>query len=146
MDIKNTVMVFNTCTSQYEEVLVSEEVYNEYRRGEWRIQKNDAKHRANETPFSALVGGKDGAYENFREFVDTVNVPDELVLQSVFLDSLRQVIAGLDPAEQMLIHALFFKGDSEQKYAVKVGVTQQAISKQKRRVIEKLKKQLVSWL
>lgn len=143
MNKQNTVMVFNTCTSQYEEVLVSEEVYNEYRRGEWRIQKNDAKHRANETPFSALVGGKDGAYENFREFVDTANVPEKLVLQSMLLNSLRHAITGLDPAEQKLIEALFFKGDSEQKYAVKVGVTQQAISKQKRRIIEKLKKQLV---
>ena len=141
-----TVMVFNTCTSQYEEVSVTKEIYDEYRRGEWRIHKNDAKHRANETPFSALIGGENGAYENFQELVDTDNVPDKLVLQSMLLDSLRYAIAGLDQEEQMLLEGLFFNGDSEQKYAVKVGMTQQAISKQKRRIIEKLKKQLVFWL
>lgn len=36
-----TLTVFNTCTSQYEKVEATKEVYNEFRRGEWRIEKND---------------------------------------------------------------------------------------------------------
>ena len=43
-----TLTVFNTCTSQYEKVETTKEIYNEFRRGEWRIEKNDDKHRANE--------------------------------------------------------------------------------------------------
>lgn len=34
-----TLTVFNTCTSQYEDIEVTKEVYNEFRRGEWRIEK-----------------------------------------------------------------------------------------------------------
>ena len=64
-----TLTVFNTCTSQYEKVEATKEVYNEFRRGEWRIEKNDDKHRANETLFSELIGGNDGAFENFRECI-----------------------------------------------------------------------------
>ena len=63
------VTVWNTVTYRYEETAVTQEVYDEYRRGEWRIGKNDDKHCANETPFSALIGGEDGNYENFREFI-----------------------------------------------------------------------------
>lgn len=36
-----TLTVFNTCTSQYEDIEVTKEVYNEFRRREWRIEKND---------------------------------------------------------------------------------------------------------
>ena len=57
-----TLTVFNTCTSQYEDIEVTKEVYNEFRRGEWRIEKNDDKHRANETPFSELIGGDENYY------------------------------------------------------------------------------------
>lgn len=71
-----TLTVFNTCTSQCEDVEVTKEVYNEFRRGEWRIDKNDDKHRANETPFSELIGGDDGAFENFSEFIDNSQNPE----------------------------------------------------------------------
>lgn len=107
MDKQNTVVVFNTCTAQYEEISVSLEVYKEYRRSEWRIQKSDAKHRANETPFSALLGGADNACENFHEFSDTANVPDQLVSQTMLRDALHQAIGALNQAEQALIQALF---------------------------------------
>lgn len=146
MDKQYTVVVFNTCTAQYEEISVSLEVYKEYRRSEWRIQKSDAKHRFHETPFSALLGGEDNACENFHEFIDMANVPDKQVSRTMLRDALHQAIDALNPAEQALIRALFFAGDCEQTYARKCGISQQAVSKQKRRVMEKLKKYLVSWL
>lgn len=71
-----TLTVFNTCTSQYEDVEVTKEVYNEFRRGEWRIEKNDDKHRANETPFSELIGGDDGAFENSQNSLTKVRIPN----------------------------------------------------------------------
>lgn len=75
-----TVLAFNTCTSQYEKTEVTKEVYDEYRRGAWRIGKNNSKYSAYETPFSALVGGEDEAYENFHEFIDTEHTPENAVL------------------------------------------------------------------
>lgn len=70
------VCVFNTITSSYENIQVTQATYNEYRRGEWRINKNDDKHKANEIPFSALVGGEEGSFENFSEFADYENTPE----------------------------------------------------------------------
>ena len=77
-----TLTVFNTCTSQYEKVEATKEVYNEFRRGEWRIEKNDDKHRANETLFSELIGGNDGAFENFREFIDNSLNPESIFAEN----------------------------------------------------------------
>lgn len=82
MENIKTLTVFNTCTSKHEVVEVSQEVYDEFRRGEWRISKNDDKHNANETPFSALVGGGENAFENFDEFVDPEKLPDNEVLRN----------------------------------------------------------------
>lgn len=72
----NSLTVFNPMTGLYEDVEVTKEVYDEYRRGEWRISKNDDRHSANETPFSALVGGDEGSFENFHEFVDLEHNPE----------------------------------------------------------------------
>ena len=48
------ITVFNTITSQYEEIEVAEDVYNEFRRGIWRIAKNEDKHAAHEIPFKCV--------------------------------------------------------------------------------------------
>ena len=55
-----TLLVWNTVISQYEETAVSKEVYDEYRRSEWRISKNNDKHAAYDTPLPARLGGDDG--------------------------------------------------------------------------------------
>ena len=74
-----TLLVWNTVISQYEETAVSKEVYDEYRRSEWRISKNNDKHSAHETPFSALIGGDDGKVENFHEFLSDEEGPEKLI-------------------------------------------------------------------
>ena len=38
---KFTLIVFNTCTQEYEEVIVTEEVYRAYCRTRWNIKDND---------------------------------------------------------------------------------------------------------
>ena len=38
---KFTLIVFNTCTQEYEEVIVTEEVYRTYCRTRWNIKDND---------------------------------------------------------------------------------------------------------
>lgn len=101
------VLVLNTTTELYEEVSVTEDVYNEFRRGEWRISKNDDKHKANETPFSTLIGGEDNAYENFDEFIDTNNTPEKAMLKELELESLKHALSDLNKAEQALVQALF---------------------------------------
>lgn len=133
------INVFDTTTGQEKIVHVCKEVYDEFRRGEWRIQKNDSKHKINETEFSALLGGEDGAYENFHEFIDFDSDPSELLLKSMMIEKLHSALELLNKADRELIDALFFQEMTERTYAEKKGVYRNAIHKRKQRILENLK-------
>ena len=75
------VFAFNTLTGRFEKTAVSKEVYLAYRRTAWNIRANNKSFYAHEIQFSVLIGGDDGAYENFREFIDTENAPDTVALK-----------------------------------------------------------------
>lgn len=137
------INVYDTTTGKERIVHVCKEVYDEFRRGEWRIDKNDGKHTANETQFSALHGGEDGAYENFHEFVDYDSNPEDLLLRSLMIEKLYSAIAHLEKADREIIEALYFQELSERKLADKNSVSCVAIHKRKKRILEKLKKLLV---
>lgn len=80
---KYTLIVFNTCTQKYEEVTVTEEVYRAYCRTGWNIKDNDQSFFDHEIQLSGMIGSQDGAYENFREFVDTVNTPENIIFDQM---------------------------------------------------------------
>lgn len=133
-----TLSVYNTTTGLYEEVTVTKEVYQEYRRGEWRICKNEDKHRANEISFSALIGGEDTEFERFREFADTEQSPEIIIMKKALRSELHQAIDSLDESDRSLIRAIFYEGKSEQEIAERSGITQQTISKRKSKILNKL--------
>ena len=137
-----TLTVFNTCTSQYEKVEATKEVYNEFRRGEWRIEKNDDKHCANETLFSELIGGNDGAFENFREFIDNSLNPESIFAENAPIKALYSAIRMLSDLDKQLLQALFFDGMTEREYAERAGVFRNAVHKRKARILAKLKKSM----
>lgn len=137
------INVLDTTTGKERIIQVSKEVYDEFRRGEWRIKKNDGKHKANETEFSALLGGDDGAYENFHEFVDYESNPENCIFKSLMIEKLYSALEHLEKAERELIEALFFEEMSEREYAKKKGVYCNAIHKKKQRILEKIKKFLI---
>ena len=137
------INIFDTTTEKEKVIYVSKEVYDEFRRGEWRIEKNDSKHTANETQFSALLGGEDGAYENFHEFVDNEANPEKLVFRSIMIEKLYHALDHLEKADRELIEALYFQELTEKKLAHNLLVSQQAVHRRKMRILEKLKKFLV---
>ena len=137
------INIFDTTTEKEKVIYVSKEVYDEFRRGEWRIEKNDSKHTANETQFSALLGGADGAYENFHEFVDNEANPEKLVFRSIMIEKLYHALDHLEKADRELIEALYFQELTEKKLAHNLLVSQQAVHRRKMRILEKLKKFLV---
>ena len=137
---KYTLIVFNTCTREYEEVTVTEEVYHAYCRTRWNIKDNDESFFDNEIQMSGMIGSQDGAYENFREFIDTINVPDDIVFEQVEKEALYQAISVLPAADRDLVRALFFKGQSELEYAKELGISQPAVHKRKVRILKHLKK------
>lgn len=113
---KFTLIVFNTCTQEYEEVIVTEEVYRTYCRTRWNIKDNDQSFFDHEIQTSGMIGSQDGAYENFREFIDAINTPEHIILEQIKKEALYQAISALPAADQALVQGLFFKGQSELDY------------------------------
>ena len=139
---KFTLIVFNTCTREYEEVMVTEEVYRTYCRTRWNIKDNDQSFFDHEIQTSGMIGSQDGAYENFREFIDAINTPEHIILEQIKKEALYQAISALPAADQALVQGLFFKGQSELDYAREIGVSQPAVHKRKVRILKSLKKLL----
>ena len=65
---KSTVRIYDTISKEYVDIEVSEEVYTYYNRSQWNMDDNDDSFYKHEIQFSALIGGNDGTFENFREF------------------------------------------------------------------------------
>ena len=76
---------------------------------------------------SGMIGSQDGAYENFREFIDAINTPEHIILEQIKKEALYQAISALPAADQALVQGLFFKGQSELDYAREIGVSQPAV-------------------
>lgn len=100
---KFTLIVFNTCTQEYEEVIVTEEVYRAYCRTRWNIKDNDQSFFDHEIQTSGMIGSQDGAYENFREFIDAINTPEHIILEQIKKEALYQAISALPAADQALV-------------------------------------------
>lgn len=131
---------YNTLTGEYEDVEVNEAIYNCYRRSTWNIEKNDAKHSVNAIPFSALIGGEDGAYENFHEFISNADMTPNAVMDSIYRESLYKAMDLLTEKEAELITALFFDRKSEREYAKETGIPPMTVHDRKVRILRKLKK------
>ena len=114
--------VFNTGTQKYEKVSVIKEVYHAYMRTGWNIKGNNESYYAHEIQLSSLIGGEDGAYENFQEFLDDNENPEKLHERQEQIEALHTALATLTAADQQLVRALFFDGQSEREYADHIGV------------------------
>ena len=137
---KFTLTVYTTVTRRNEEVEVTREVYHAYRRTGWNIEDNDASFFEHEIQMSGLIGGEDGAYENFREFIDTENIPDNTVLKETEIEALQRAVSALPDADKALIKALFYDGLTEREYAKETGIPQKTINNRKMVILRKLRK------
>ncbi|MBQ3177469.1 MAG: sigma-70 family RNA polymerase sigma factor [Clostridia bacterium] len=134
-----TLKVYNTLTKQYEEVVVTKKVYDTYRQTEWNIKDNDESFYDHEIQISGLIGGEDDAYENFREFIDDVNIPEYIFMTREGMMEVRKAVCVLPMQERNLIIALYYERLTENEYADKIGVSQQYVSKSKKKILKKLK-------
>ena len=64
------------------------------------------------------------------------------IRDSILRGELRRCLALLDEPDRQLIHALYFEGLSERKYAKRIGIPQRTINDRRRRVLRKLKELL----
>ena len=120
-----------------EKVPVSEEVYRAFKRPAWTEHKRRMVRAKHELSFEVFVEG------GFDIPADDPLV-EEIVTDRLQLDMLMSALSSLTADERNLIDALFFKGKSEREVASESGISQQAVHKKKRRILEKLKHLLVS--
>lgn len=139
-DNKYKLNVYNTTTKKYEEVEISEELYNVYRRTGWNIENNDKRYFDHEIQMSSLIGGDKGAYENFREFIDTDNTPENVVLEAMQNEDLIKALSFLDKDELVLINAVYFNRMTMREYSEKYKIPLMTAQDRKTRILKKLKK------
>ncbi len=137
---KYVISVRNTFTGKYEEVEVSREVYEVYRRAEWTDENDRRRFYKHQTPFSCLIGNTDDNFENFHEFVAIgLAQDDEEFTDDDISEMVHKALNSLSEAELNLITDLFFEGKTEKEIAALSNVSQQAIAKRKKRILMKLR-------
>lgn len=140
---KNTVRVYDTVSKKIVEVEVSDEVRTHYNRTQWNIDDNNESFYKHEIQFSALIGGHENAFENFREFMTDYNVEKETDCK-MFVEKLYNCLGLLSESERELIIMLYFENKTERECAALLHTTQQNIHKKKDRILCRLNKLLES--
>ncbi len=130
--------VYNTTTGEYEKVRVTKAVFDEYMRSTWNMKNNSRRFYKNEIQFSGLIGYNDGEEEWLEKYSDEENDPEDIVIEKMLISQLYNFMTLLTPDEYELIYALYFRKVSEKAFAMRNGVTQQAICKKKNRILKKL--------
>lgn len=105
---KKTVKVYDTFKGKVVDVKVSQEVYDEYMRTEWGIKNNNAAFYEHEIQFSMLIGGDDGAFENFHEFIVEDDPTAGYALSKAAFDEVMSAVKKLKKADRELIHMIYF--------------------------------------
>ena len=83
---------------------------------------------------------RDGNYE----LADLEQAPETLLMKALQSEELKQALARLSQEEVELFETLIHDNVNEEDYGVKIGISQQGVSKKKQKIIKKLKKFLKS--
>ncbi len=89
---KRFLSVFNTFTRKYERIEVTDEVYRGYMQSEWNMKDNDHSFYQHQIQFSALIGNKDQAFENFKEFMGLTQDTEDEVEKNELYDALHKAL------------------------------------------------------
>lgn len=134
------IIVFNTLTNELQEVYVTQEVAQTFKRTGWNIKDNDKSFFKHEIQISGLIGGQNNAYENFKEFVSGTNDMHEAVEKQLLIEKLHNALKGLNETDYKIIYLLFHDCLSERECAEKIGVSQSVLHRKKHRILKYLKK------
>lgn len=138
---KNTVCVYDTISKKVVEVEVSDEIYTHFKRTKWAIENNNSSFYEHEIQFSALIGGHENAFENFKEFMNDYDVEKETD-RKMFIEKLYDCLELLSESERALIVMLYFENKTERECAEFYGISQKNINKKKAKILCKLHKLL----
>lgn len=119
-------------------VAVTEEVYyTYYHMGRQRRTQAEKDTRRRIASYDAL-DTDDGLGVDLLVDKDSPSVED-VVIAKVMAEKLHRCLVLLPEAEQELLRALYFEGQSERKYAEILGITQKAVNKRRHKALAQLK-------
>lgn len=136
------IHTYDPATRQIERVTVTREVFNACRRTAWNMKDNKKTFFKHEIQMTSLIGGEDGNYENFREFIVDRDEVDRVVAQRLLRDALHRALDELSDKDYDLIYAIYFEGKSLAQYAAETKATSAALCQRKNRILRDLKKTL----
>lgn len=135
-----TVRVYDTATGEVIEIKVSQDIYDEYTRTCWNIHDNNESFFAHEIQFSQLIGGNDGAFENFGEFITEQDPTFDEAVKNMYIEKVLEAVKKLKRSERELIRMIYFENMSEHDCARHYGISCKNINKKKVRILSKLYK------
>ena len=107
--------VYNTMTGECELVQVTKEVFDTYRRTGWNAKYHTRRSSSRETRMSALIGGENGGYERFHEFIDYEDTPENAVIEESDADGFIKPVQSLSEKLSLATSYSFFYRDIESK-------------------------------
>jgi RNA polymerase sigma factor (sigma-70 family) len=135
--------VYNTITGIFDDVEVTKEIYDTYRRFDYNTDYRERKARRNETLFSYLVGGENGGIENFHECRIDDEDPQLILDKTESIKEVNNAIGLLTDEEVRLLLTFFFSGKSERKFAAEHGISRKTFRYRKEKTLKKLRQILL---
>lgn len=136
------IHTYNPATRQIERVTVTREVFNTCRRTQWNIAKDTDSFFKHEIQMSSLIGGENGNYENFREFIIDRDEVDRIVAQRLLHDALHRALDELSETDYDLIKATYFEGKTLAEYGIEKKIPVSTLCERRKRILRGLKKSL----
>ncbi len=118
---------------------VSKELYTEYHYIDRQLKTLIEKDARNGVVSYNALDTSEASGEAMMPDRDTPSVEEQEIAE-IMSKELRRCIALLTPPEQDLIHAIFYDEATEDEVGKMLGISQQAVSKRKERIIEKLRR------
>jgi DNA-directed RNA polymerase specialized sigma24 family protein len=132
--------IYNTTTGMLEDVEVTKEIYDTYRRLGYNANYRERKARKNETLFSHLIGGGDGGVENFHECRLDDEDPQLILDKRESIRELIEAIGQVPYDEVRLLLAFFLSGKSERKFAAECGMPHKTFYYRKEKILKRLRR------
>lgn len=139
---KNSVRVYDTISKEYIDIEVSEEICTYYNRTQWNIDDNNKSFYDHEIQFSTLIGGRNDAFENFREFITEYDDVEKKAAHKMLVEKLYDCLIFLSESDRELLEMLYFENKTERECAEILCTTQQNVHKKKKGILCKLNKLL----
>lgn len=128
--------VYNPSTQRIEDVITTKEVYDTYRRMEWKAKYGDKMFYKNEIQLSSLNGLQDGPLPQYASSeLDPAKAYETVEL----LNELENAISKLDDYDRAMIKAIYINGKTESEYSSEIGESQQTVHYNKLRILKNLK-------